>query len=219
MMLRGVGSLLLAAVVLVSVGCSSLSRQAPPGAEVVDQLTPQAQEAEVQRQHWLQSHPVWSFNGRAAISRGDKGGSGRVDWHQQGDVYRIQLSAPVTRQGWTLTGNRASGSGRLDGLDGGPRAGTDAEQLLLETVGWDIPVGQLSDWVRGLVAVNGRAPARDDRDAEGRLRTMQQQGWTIEFLDWYPSAEGRPALPRRIDARNGDAKVRLVIDDWSFDAS
>lgn len=213
--MRTVWGLLLAAGMLVGAGCSPLVKQTP-GSAVVGKVSDAALAAEHQRQDWLFGHGDWSFDGRAAISRGDKGGSGRVDWLQHGTGYQIQLSAPVTRQSWTLSGDSRDGGGRLDGLEGGPRAGADAEQLLLEAVGWDIPVNLLPAWVRGLVAEDAAVPERVDRDADGRLRTLVQMGWTIDFLDWYPPVDGKPALPRRIDARNGDAKVRLLLDNWSF---
>ncbi|MFB8831670.1 lipoprotein insertase outer membrane protein LolB [Azotobacter sp. CWF10] len=53
-------------------------------------------------------------------------------------------------------------AGRLEGLAGGPRDGEDAQQLLLEATGWDIPVNQLPEWIRGLVARRRRRP-RDGR--------------------------------------------------------
>lgn len=193
-------------------GCSTLSgRQSPATGEVVASVTPQARQAEAERQAWLAAHPDWSFQGRAAIAKGRNGGSGRVDWQQQGDRYRIQLSAPVTRQSWTLEGDASSGAGRLEGLDGGPRTGADAEQVLLEATGWQIPVNRLPGWVRGQVR---EAEGEVGADADGRPRTLQRQGWTIEFLEWYPAQNGRPALPRRIEARSGDAKVRLMLDQW-----
>ncbi|MET0130502.1 MAG: lipoprotein localization factor LolB, partial [Stenotrophomonas chelatiphaga] len=30
----------------------------------------------------------------------------------------------------------------------------------------------------------------------------------------YPAQDGRQSLPRRIEASKGDAKVRLVVDQW-----
>jgi outer membrane lipoprotein LolB len=98
-------------------------------------------------------------------------------------------------------------------VEGGPRQGEDAQQVLLEATGWDIPVNQLPDWVRGLVA-EGATAAEIDRDAEGRPRRVRQMGWDIQFLDWYPAEGDRPVLPRRIEAVNGDAKVRLLVDGW-----
>ncbi|MBN5048277.1 lipoprotein localization factor LolB, partial [Stenotrophomonas maltophilia] len=39
-------------------------------------------------------------------------------------------------------------------------------------------------------------------------------GWFFFKTHWPPAAAGRPALPRRIEASNGDAKVRLLVDQW-----
>ncbi len=126
----------------------------------------------------------------------------------------MQLSAPVTRQSWVLTGDTTTGAGRLEGLDGGPRSGPDAEQVLLDATGWTIPVNQMPDWVRALRIADAGAQ-RVDLDAAGRPRTVRQDGWTIEFLAWAPASDGQPELPQRIEAHNGGAKVRLLVDQWT----
>ncbi|MGB3871331.1 MAG: lipoprotein insertase outer membrane protein LolB [Stenotrophomonas sp.] len=183
------------------------TRQTPPEA-VVFSAEPALETA---RAVALEALPDWSFQGRVAVSKGRNGGSGRIDWHQQGDGYQISLAAPVTRQSWQLSGG-AGQVVRLDGLEGGPRSGDDAGRLLLQATGWEIPVEQLAAWVRGLPVAG--MPERRGYDAEGLPRVQQQGGWRIDYLDWYPQEEHRPALPRRIDAVNGDAKVRLIVDEW-----
>lgn len=208
-------TLALSGLVLVGLSaCVSVPRGQGGGAAVVEQVSEGARQAEAARQAWLQAHPAWSFQGRVAISKGSNGGSGRIDWQQDGAKYRVQLSAPVTRQSWVLTGDTASGGGRLEGLDGGPRSGPDAEQVLLEATGWTIPVNQMPDWVRALRIADARAE-RADLDAAGRPRTVRQDGWTIDFLAWAPAGAGQPELPQRIEARNGEAKVRLLVDQWT----
>ena len=204
-----------AAALAVSLSaCVSLdTRKAPAAPDVVTAVSAEAQQAEAARVDALRAQPAWSFQGRVAVSKGRNGGSGRIDWQQQARQYVVSLSAPVTRQSWTLSGDSENRSGRLDGVEGGPRQGEDAQQLLLEATGWDIPVNQLPDWVRGLVA-EGATAAEIDRDAEGRPRRVRQMGWDIQFLDWYPAEGDRPVLPRRIEAVNGDAKVRLLVDGW-----
>lgn len=204
-----------AAALAVSLSaCVSLdTRKAPAAPDVVTAVSAEAQQAEAARVDALRAQPAWSFQGRVAVSKGRNGGSGRIDWQQQARQYVVSLSAPVTRQSWTLSGDSENRSGRLDGVEGGPRQGEDAQQVLLEATGWDIPVNQLPDWVRGLVA-EGAAAAEIDRDAEGRPRRVRQMGWDIQFLDWYPAEGDRPVLPRRIEAVNGDAKVRLLVDGW-----
>lgn len=208
-------TLALSGLVLVGLSaCVSVPRGQGGGAAVVAQVSEGARQAEAARQAWLQAHPAWSFQGRVAISKGSNGGSGRIDWQQDGAQYRVQLSAPVTRQSWVLTGDTASGAGRLEGLEGGPRSGPDAEQVLLEATGWTIPVNQMPDWVRALRIADTGAE-RADLDAAGRPRTVQQDGWTIDFLAWAPAGAGQPELPQRIEARNGEAKVRLLVDQWT----
>ena len=203
-----------AILALLAVGmlsaCGTLAtRQAPPQ-ELVFAEEPAAETARIAV---LDTLPDWSFQGRVAISKGRNGGNGRIDWQQQSGAYQVSLAAPVTRQSWQLSGG-AGQMVRLDGLDGGPRSGVDAGQLLLQATGWDIPVEQLAAWVRGMPAADVQA-AKRGYDAEGRPRVLQQGGWRIDYLDWYPQDGERPSLPRRIEAVNGDAKVRLIVDEWA----
>lgn len=155
----------------------------------------------------------WSLAGRIAVSTGNRGGSGRIDWRQQADGYAISLGAPVTRQSWQLSGDDRGA--RLEGVAGGPREDSDVEQLLFAATGWDIPVRALQDWVRGVPA----PPAQygpEKRVYSGSLPlALEQAGWTIDYLEWHPPAPDRPQLPKRIAARRGQASVKLVIDEWS----
>lgn len=204
-------------VVLASLlmsACTSLGTQqgAPPA--VAYSVSPAAERAEAARVQALRALPAWAFQGRVAVSRGKDGGSGRLDWKQQVHRYQIQLSAPVTRQSWVLQGE-GGGPARLDGLQGGPREGDDARQLLLDATGWDIPVEGLPDWTRGLVLERSSESAVQ-RDAQGRPRRLQQDGWDVQYLEWQPASDDLPALPRRIEATRGDAKVRMVIDQWDL---
>lgn len=210
---------LLALALFSLTACTSMGPRKAPSSDEVAEVPEGARQAEVARQATLRALPEWSFSGRVAVSRGRDGGNGRIEWQQQGSGYEIQLAAPVTRQSWRLSGDSTRPGARLEGLDGGPRGADDAQQLLLQATGWDIPVGPLSDWVRGLAAAEGEAPQHLGSDIEGRPRRLLQRGWNIEFMDWHPAeAEtGRPALPRRIEASRGDARVRLIVDQWNLE--
>ena len=128
----------------------------------------------------------------------------------------MELSAPITRQIWRLSGDTHRRAGTLEGMEGGARQGEDAEALLQAAIGWAIPVNRLPDWVRGLPVQDTSGPAQVKPAVDGRLQSLQQLGWTIEYRDWYPASDSRPALPRRIEARNGDAQVKLLVDHWDF---
>jgi outer membrane lipoprotein LolB len=180
-------------------------RTGPPVSEAA------ARQAQVERILVLAAHPRWSLQGRVALSNGRNGGSGRIDWHQDGARYRVALSAPVTRQSWRLMGD--ADSARLDGLDGGAREGPDAEALLHESTGWVIPVAALASWVRGAADLQ-QPPATLHFAPDGRLASLQQAGWTIAYSQWQPQPALGIELPHRLDASQGEARVKLVIDAW-----
>ena len=77
-----------------------------------------AQASQATRAAWLASQADWSFSGRVAVSANGKGGSGRIEWRQDGPAFEVALAAPVTRQSWRLAVD-GSGGARLEGLEGG----------------------------------------------------------------------------------------------------
>lgn len=170
------------------------------------------------RESMLATRTQWSLQGRVAVSNGRDGGSGRIDWRQHGARYEVALSAPVTRQSWRLSGE--PGAARLEGIEGGPRSGSDATALLLEATRWEIPVEALASWVRGARASVARHGAANPRyGPDGRLARLVQAGWTIDYADWRPVAPAATAaplleLPHRLNATRGQATVRLIVDEW-----
>ncbi|GAB3514836.1 lipoprotein insertase outer membrane protein LolB [Pseudoxanthomonas daejeonensis] len=195
--------LALAAILLA--GCTTAPpRPLPPAVDAG-----QAQAMQEQRRQQLEAIPQWAMQGRIAVNVADKGGSGRLEWQQQGMAYRVSLSAPVTRQSWQLSGE--PGGATLEGLEGGPRSGPDAGVLLREATGWQIPLESMAWWVRGLPS-----PGAGELDfgADGRLQRVVAEGWTVEYQEWLPATAGWPAMPRRLQASREGARVRLVVDGW-----
>lgn len=192
---------------LAMAGCATMTSPSvlSPDQQAAAERQQAAREADLRRQ------AQWSLAGRIAVSNGSNGGSGRIDWSQDAGGYRVALSAPVTRQSWQLSVDHATGAARLEGLDGGTRTGPDAALLLREATGWDIPVAALGDWVRGL-----RSPSLGAAVIQFgpglRLARIAQGGWDIAYT--WPDGGAATALPARIDARRGEARVRLIVDQW-----
>lgn len=95
--------------------------------------------------------------------------------------------------------------------DGQMYASSSAEALLDDAVGWSLPISGLDFWIRGLPHPNGAHALRVD--AEGRARSIQQDGWDIVYLDYFDEA-GEPALPRRLQLQSGSVAVKLAIERW-----
>nr|MBO2466508.1 outer membrane lipoprotein LolB [Xanthomonadaceae bacterium] len=196
------------ALALLLAGCAT--GPGHPGVPVADTLAG-AEAAQQARARRLAEITDWGFQGRLAVSTGDRGGSGRLDWSQRGEGYVAALSAPVTRQSWRLRGGPEGAV--LEGLEGGPRRGGDADALLREATGWPIPVRALADWVRGLATPG----ARVGYGADGRLQRIEVDGWTIEYQAWWPASGRLPEMPARVQATRADARVRLVVDAWEVE--
>lgn len=174
-------------------------------------LRPDAQRMSAQeiRERTLAAQPRWTLRGRLAISGPQDGGSGSLEWSQDGGSFRFTVNAPVTGKTWTLSGNDSHVE--LEGLRDGPIVGDNAAIMLERELGWQVPVDELAHWVRAT-----RAPGDAELvfRADGLPAELRQAGWKVEYPDY--DASRQPALPRRIFASRGDYKVRLVVQRWEL---
>ena len=159
----------------------------------------------------LAALPNWSMSGRIAVTNGQQGGSGRIEWKQDGARYAATLSAPVTRQSWRVSGGEDGAT--IEGMAGGPRSGPDAAALVFDATHWRVPVGALGDWLLGLQ----RSGDSVHFGSDGRVDRIEGEGWVVDYADWRST--GGVELPGRIEAVQGTAKVKLVVDTWTLGAS
>ena len=152
----------------------------------------------------------WVLQGRLGVSSGSDGGSGSFSWSQDGDHYEFVLRAPVTGKSFRLSGDNHGAL--MEGLDGGPIRGRDAESLMHRALGWDVPLSDLRAWVLGLRADSGPAELTFGED---RLpATLLQDGWSVDYREWDTSRQ--PPLPKKLYAAKPPYKVKLVIESWQL---
>ena len=72
----------------------------------------------------------------------------------------------------------------------------------------ELPLSRAAYWVTGRP---GSADVRA-RDAAGRVAVLTEQSWRVEFTEY--DGESPDALPRQIDASDGEHSFRLRIDAW-----
>jgi outer membrane lipoprotein LolB len=171
--------------------------------------TPAALAAQMAREANLTSQTQWTLVAHIGVSNGQDGGSGELDWHQNGDRYDFTVRAPVTGKTWKLSGDATHAV--LEGVDPQPVRGNDAETLLHEGLGWDVPLADLRAWIRGLRAPNASADVQ--YDAQNLPAVITQAGWKVEYRDWFTDRD--PPLPRRVYASKGQARVRVAIESWN----
>jgi len=153
----------------------------------------------------------WQIEAHISVSDGREGGSGDLVWQQNGENYSFTVRAPVTGKTWKLSGD--AHQAQLEGVEPQPVRGSDPERLLRERLGWDVPLSALGSWVRGLRAPGPRADVQ--YDAQNLPAVLVQGGWKIEFRSWFDDSQ--PPMPRKLFADRGGARVRMAIDNWSFE--
>lgn len=154
--------------------------------------------------------PAWSFTGRIGVSAGEEGFNGRLRWQQQRDRYEATVSGPLGIGTVRIAGDE--GHVRVTDKDGAVTELSDPEADLRYLYGWTIPVSSLRYWALGIP--DPAVPAVTDFGEDGRLRRMEQRNWTVT-IGQYADGGGQP-MPRRVAAVSDDARVRLVIDRWTF---
>lgn len=170
--------------------------------------TPQALAAQQAREARLAPLTHWNLTAHFGVSGNGDGGSGELTWTQDGDAYTFIVRAPVTGKTWRLSGD--AGHAMLEGVDPHPDADSDAQRLLRDRLGWDVPLADLRAWVRGLRAPGVTAQVQyNEADLPA---VIEQDGWKVEYRDWF--ADRNPPLPRKVFASRGDARVRMAIESW-----
>ena len=152
----------------------------------------------------------WSFSGRIGVSAGDDGFNGRLRWRQREEDFEASVSGPFGAGSVRIDGDGeritlAERNGEITELD-------DAERDLRVRYGWTIPVASLRFWALGIP--DPSTPAVTEFGEDGQLARLEQRNWVVDIAQYREG--GGQLMPRRITAVNADARVRLVIDKWTF---
>ena len=100
--------------------------------------------------------------------------------------------------------------------DGQMLSANSPEELILEQLGYELPVSQLNYWIKGLPAPDSEAQLAFNE--LNQLTTIQQADWTINLSDMRQY--GALSLPRRVELtrpRNA-IRLRFIGLNWTGDA-
>lgn len=183
-------------------------------------LSPEASRARwQQRLELLTGLDHWSLQGRLAMRQGKEGMHASLLWRRQQAQHIFDLRGPLGQGHIRLTQD-SSGAHLQDAKQQSYFAAT-AQQLLLDTTGWNVPLDNMNYWILGLPAPGSY---HHEMDGAGRLSVLQQGGWRVQYLD-YAVSDGYE-LPSKLLivpqvsaqqvqlAPETAMKLRLVITRW-----
>ena len=156
--------------------------------------------------------------------RSDKGnGNLQIQWQQRNDEFDIHLFGPLGQAAAHVYGSgdalqvdiadqsRDVKTGEIDLVEDSLNQAEDSLNLVEDSLGWEIPVKEMSFWVRGL-PVPGLVHeiAYDD---QGLPDWLVQSGWRVEYRKY------KQQRPVRMVFTRDSIHILLVVKEWRVNDS
>jgi outer membrane lipoprotein LolB len=158
------------------------------------------------------------LTGRVAVKGGKENFSGGVQWRHTGGGDEILLLSPLGQALAQIQLNPDGAS--LTTSEHQSYYAADVESLTEQVLGWHLPLMGLQYWVQGANSPATRAEM--DMDNDGRVVAIRQDGWNIDYANYFPASEtyvaqteAQTMRPRLLLLKRGDLQIKLVIDRWN----
>ena len=180
-----------------------------------------------ERQAQLDKLNHWQVTGKLGVRIPGDNGSANLRWRQENKHYNIDLSGPLGSGRVAISGQ--PGQVNMQQAGEQPLSATTAEELILYSTGWTIPVAQLVYWVRALPAPEQKVTHWEKNELD-QITLLEQAGWRVQYSQYQPVSTGVTIsgttsgsnageqqyilLPGRVIAEYGDVRLTLVIREW-----
>jgi outer membrane lipoprotein LolB len=162
----------------------------------------------------LSTQTARAYHGRFSVRYADQNGQtrnayGNFDWQQQGDTVTLQLLNPLGQTLAIVTSSPSSAMLELPNRQ--PVTADNVSELMQHTLGFALPVEGLRYWLASSPAPNSHAKTIVDPEQTSRLREIDQEGWTIQYVAY---ADAPATGVKRLDLTRQDPPldIKLVID-------
>lgn len=159
--------------------------------------------ASMPKQH-LQALTKWRFDGRMALTSQNDSWTANVKWQHKPGLDRLDLSG-LLGQGATII-EIANHWVTIDNGKGPIEQSNDPDSFVSEKLGVFVPVQALASWVTGL-------PDKSEKEIQIQ-QGFQQEGWEVSYKAWLKIND--KALPHKINVKNDQVKLKLVIEKWEI---
>lgn len=172
-------------------------------------------------QEWARLQPAlekidaWEVQARTAIFVKEEVNQVGVNWVRERERFILMIQAPFGQGVFRVESNTTEDSSaaiKLTMPDGQIYFDRSAEALLSQLFGWSIPLSGLNSWIKGLP----RQPETYSYDlyADGRLKSLRQDGWVINYLDYFEDDGAGRGLPKKMYLKHQHLALKIVIDRW-----
>ncbi len=162
----------------------------------------------------LQQLNSWQLSGRVNIRYDNESHTPRIRWAQQELEYQIRLWGTFNAGNTLIVGRPGYVTMQQNG---DILIAASPEDLILQQLGYELPVSFLEYWIKGLPAPD--LPADLTFNELNQLTNLYQLGWSVSYTD--PRLYGVIFLPRRVELTRpqNDIRLRFIGLNWDFDSA
>ena len=167
------------------------------------------------RQHdQLRQLDSWRLSGRVNIRYDNESHTPRIRWAQQKLEYQIRLWGTFNAGNTLIVGRPGHVTMQHNG---DVFTAASPEDLILQQLGYELPVSFLEYWIKGIPAPN--TPADLTFNELNQLTHLSQFGWSVSYTD--PRQYGAISLPRRVELTRSqnDIRLRFIGLNWDLDTT
>jgi outer membrane lipoprotein LolB len=151
----------------------------------------------------------FSLEGRLGVITKPKSFSARLAWQHVTENDNVDIYSPLGSKVANIT--KTPDQVILTDNKEKVISEKDVETLTENTLGFRLPLSGLSYWALGKPSNDGIVNAMT-WDEDGRVKTLQQDGWMIEYNNYV--IKDAYALPNKIVLKNDQITIKLIVDKW-----
>lgn len=159
---------------------------------------------DMSKRQFLYKKKAWFFSGRMSVIDEKRAVSANIEWKHRPQKEKIKLSGPFglgrTEIVWTKNGVEIDVAGEQKKYMGA------VDDIVSSELGVAVPISALKYWVLGVTDPNSDYIEKQDG--------FTQHGWRISYLQMQ--VNGDYELPRKIIAKQGKAKLKLIVNYWNM---
>jgi outer membrane lipoprotein LolB len=173
---------------------------------------PQSSSLWATHQAQMRAITQWHVKGKLGYKNPSDAGSAWLDWRQQSERFELLLGGPFGAGTVHIFGDDHLVT--LRQVDKPDLTATSTKALSREILGWELPIGELPYWIRGIPAPDAPV-ANQSFNSQGLLSTFQQTGWQLTLSKYRDTKMGE--LPSKLVATQNGARFTLIIKAHDFD--
>ncbi len=153
----------------------------------------------------------WHIKGKIGYETAAESGSAWVDWRQRVNRFNLLLGGPFGAGTVQIFGD--DNFVTLRQAKASDISAVSAKALARRLLGWELPIDELSYWIRGIPAPD--TPASEQGfNQQNLLVNLHQHGWQLVFSNYRHTEAG--VFPGKITATRGETHFKLIIKEHLF---